>query len=171
MKSGGDPYDKDQHLISGAFWAYVVITAIVGIICALFASNSSKDPWLNNLKKSVAFPTETLFFVGSFIALLFIIWVAYRGHIGAPDEMYRYILIITYVINLVLIIVWCAVFFSQRDPKTAFFIALLLILATVWWIWLIWPIDQMAGCLLILYLIWLIYMAWFCWDLVCRNNL
>ena len=162
---------KDPHQISGAFWAYVVITAIVGVIGALFAFDSYRDPWLRNLKKSAAFPTETIFFVGSFIALLFIIWAAYRGHIEAPDDMYRYVLIYTFVINLILIIIWAAVFFSRRDPKTAFFVALLLILVTVWWIWLVWPIDQVAGTLLILYLIWLVYVAWFCWDLVCKNNL
>ncbi len=165
------PYCNDQHLISGAFWAYVVITIIVGIIGAFFAFDSFRDPRLRNLKKSAAFPTETFFLISGFIILLFIIWAAYRGHIGAPDDGYRYLLIITFVINLVLILIWSAVFFSQRDPKTAFFIALLLILSTVWWIWLLWPIDQAASGLLILYLVWLIYIAWACWDLVSKNNL
>lgn len=151
----------NRLLISGAFWAYIIITIILAIAVALLANDAYCSDWLGSSgNRSTAFPNSALFFTVSFIMVIFIIWGAYRGHIGAPTDSYRYTLIITYVINLVLILIWGYLLFTRRDPKSAFLVSVLLILTTVWWIWLLWPIDQVASCLLVLYLIWLVYLAW-----------
>ena len=153
----------NRLMISGAFWAYIIITIIFAVVVALLANDAYCSDWLGSSaygNRSRAFPNPALFFTVSFIMVLFIIWTAYRGHIGAPTDSYRYTLIITYVINLVLILVWSYLLFTRRDPKSAFLVSVLLILTTIWWIWLIWPIDQVASGLLVLYLIWLVYLAW-----------
>jgi tryptophan-rich sensory protein len=162
----GIPGD-DRMMISGSFWAYVVITVIVVLIIAMIAYDGY---CLRPIDPQSPLGNASMFFVGGFISMLLIIWAAYRGHISALVDRYRYALIFTYVISLILIIVWGYLFFDQQNYKAAFLTSFVLILLTVWWIYILWPLDQIASSLLVLYLLWLIYLAYGSWWLICPDQ-
>ncbi len=142
------------EIVSGSFWAYLIIASVAAIILILYANDAYC------LRAVPYAPNRTAFFLGLTLSIFSIVWAGYRGHISVSNLRSRYILSITFVVNLALIVLWGILLFGSNNIRFAFLTNVLAIFAAIWWIWLMWNVDRPASILLLSYLAWLIHLLY-----------
>lgn len=146
----------------------IVICLAVGNIGTLFTTPNIAT-WYATLTKPgfnppnwIFAPVWTTLFVLMGISL-FLVW-NYRNREGN-----RKAFLIVFVINLILNVLWSAIFFGLHMPGLAFLEIILLALSIIILIALSWKISRAASALLIPYLLWVCFASFLNYNIWILN--
>lgn len=124
-----------------AFMA-VIITSVLG---SYYTQQSVNSEWYNKIKSSLTPPSFVFPIVWTILYIIIGIILA-QAILNKNN-----ILVILFLINLLLNILWCYIFFSKRNIKLAFIVILLILITAI----ILYLISK--NNILILYILWLIF--------------
>ena len=163
-----ESYEHQSHYKSGALWAYIIIALVTAVLLCYLLFNSNQDGWLDSLHMPGGLPFKfgLAVWVAFFVILVI---VAYIGHQESYNDNKRMMLTWAFIIQFGLLLLWGVFFYGQHNPRVAFYILLLALLAAVWWAYIMWDINRGAALLIIVYILWLTYVTWTQWLVVSHN--
>ncbi len=157
---------------------YVFIYIFILLIIVIFLNyyftvNTIKTKWYNELKKPNGF-------LGKLInnKTVSIVWIiiysllSYSVYTILRDEKNIYnhnILMLLFLVNIVLNVVWYYAFYLQ-DLKLCFMVILLLLFTTVAITYIVYKINRFSCLLIIPYIIWLLLLSYYTWELLKLNT-
>lgn len=163
-----NPFTSDWVL-----WVYLVIAAIVLVICWWIAAvRDSVNYWKSLTMVSWA---QNLWVMGilMIVALLLLAYATYRAYVASDilgDRLNVNMIMLTFALQMVLLVVAFAVLFRNHQTSTAFYFVLLLVVITAWQFYLFQRSgDRVAVWLLLLYAIWLVVALFISWNVYTSN--
>ena len=151
------------------FWSYLILIIATIIGSSLIIKDHLKNLWIDQVNRTI-FPPGGVLLLLFVLSLILVLYGSYHGHISAPTSGYRYRLIIVFVIEMILLVIWSVFFFKLRGLRNSAFVAILIMVLTFWWIWILWPLNRGAGISLLVYLAWWVYLGIASWDLSRKDN-
>lgn len=150
----------------GTFWIYFIVVLL--LLVWGWALSRRSTPWYQGLNQP-SFRPPSYFFTVIWVILYFLLaFSTYLGVRSADPETRRWINL-AFAVNVVLNFAWIYAFFVAKNLKVAFWILLLLLLSTLWLMYLVFRVNPMAGGILLLYFIWLVVAAAYNWQLISLN--
>jgi len=131
----------------------VVIIMVVAGVGGLFTSANTGSEWYESIKPSITPPNWIFPIVWNILFLL----IAISLYLILISKEQKTKVLIAYLINFILNILWSFLFFSQKLTKIAFFELLVLWISVIFMISLAYKIDKKAAYLLVPYLLWLTF--------------
>lgn len=157
------------NIASSIFWAYLIIILIAAFIIVYIYLNS-KYP--GNLIVPPEAPSGSFYIASWVFAMFAFVYTGYVGYVKAsPDFRHQNLLNLAFGLNIIVGIFWAILFFNLLQPSESMWLIIINILITLWWIFLIWKIDMMAGLFLIIHLIFIAYTAYINYLFVPNNTL
>ncbi|GAC1620629.1 MAG: tryptophan-rich sensory protein [Nevskia sp.] len=151
-------------------WQPVAVAGGIAIaVSTAGALLTDLSPWYYALRRPSWQPPDWLFgpvWTTIFILSTLAAVLAWRGSANASD---RRRVVWLFGINILLNLLWSALFFQLRRPDLAFAEVLFLWLSIVLLIAGLWPLSPFAGLLLLPYLFWVTFAATLTFA-VCRLN-
>jgi tryptophan-rich sensory protein len=131
----------------------LVYSALAVVLAAIIGSLFTKiDAWYEAVKPAIAPPNFVFPIVWTILFALLAVSL-YLSLLNA-DKKERKILIILFAINLVLNVLWSALFFSAQNPAIAFADLILLFISILLLIQLTWKVSPLSSWLLLPYALW-----------------
>ena len=139
-----------EYLISGIS---ILTTASIG---SYFTTKSVKSDWYNKIKPKSTPPNYVFPIVWTILYIM--LFFAFADVIQKHD----YITIGVFVINLLLNILWCYLYFAMKEPKYALAALILLIITNFIIIWRAYIIssDYYLCVLMLPYTLWLLFVGY-----------
>ena len=136
----------------------IVVCQLAGIIGSIFTS-SSVSTWYASLQKPLFNPPNWIFspvWISLFVLMGISAYLVWEKGIGKKNVKYA---LSIFALQLVLNVLWSALFFGLRAPFYAFVEIIVLWLAILATIIAFFRISKAAGALLIPYLLWVSFAA------------
>lgn len=151
-----------------SFWLYLILAVVVFVIVWILQNNAQKSGFLDSLRKPGNTVSPVLMIVIWAIVLLILV---YSTSVGARslDGQQRMWINVAFGLNLLLVLLAAIFFYQQRNLMASFWSVILLLVATIWLMFLVYQVSKPAAWLLVIYVIWLVYVAWNQWQLLQAN--
>ena len=138
-------------------WGLLIVSVVIIMVVAggggLFTSANTGSEWYESIKPSITPPNWIFPIVWNILFLL----IAISLYLILISKEQKTKVLIAYLINFILNILWSFLFFSQKLTKIAFFELLVLWISVIFMISLAYKIDKKAAYLLVPYLLWLTF--------------
>ena len=134
------------------FFGAVILCQMAGMVGSLFTAPKISG-WYASLKKPVFAPPSPLF-APVWIALFFLMGISLFLIMEKTFKGQKLPAFIAFGVQLVLNVLWSALFFGAQAPAYAFFEILLLWVAILATLVLFFRISKLAGLLFLPYLLW-----------------
>lgn len=150
----------------GTFWLYFIVVILLLVWGSALSRNSTS--WYNNLNQPT-FRPPGYFFTVIWIVLYFLLAFSTYLGIRSADQETRRLINLAFAVNVVLNFAWIYTFYVAKNIKVAFWILMLLLLSTLWLMYLVFRVNALAGGIFLLYVLWLIVAAAYNWQLISLN--
>lgn len=151
---------SDTTSINAPLWVYLLISLGIGAMGSVFTQQGTNSAWYQSMEKAPIQPPNWFFFVIWTAIYIILAYAAYTGYQKTGNQIFN----ILFIVNLVLNLAWCYMFFVARQPYWSLLIILLLLITVIWLIVLLWNINRVAAVLLFIYAGWLMvatYLNWY----------
>jgi len=160
-----------------AFWIFLGIVIIGVILQQVGTQSSGAWEWYSQLQLPGWTPPSYFFSIIWSIIYLLLAWstfYAYRQagpgiRDPAPPTTRSVLIVVFFIINIYLNILWSDLFWRQRDPRGAFWVIVILFIQTLILAWLVYRESRLAGLLFVVYLFWLIIAGILNWEIITLN--
>lgn len=142
----------------------IVIVFAVAFVGSLFTSSNINSEWYDSIKPSII-PPNFVFPVVWNILFFLIALSLYFVYMNSKKQDKKKIIIV-FAINLILNILWSALFFGLQVPLFAFYELILLWLSICLMIYVTYRINKLSSYLLIPYLLWVSFAGYLNWLIV-----
>lgn len=153
-----------------SFWIYLVIAAIVFVFYWFIQNNAQKSGFLDSLRKPANSPNQTLLVIIWAIILLLLVYSTSVGVRSAPTDQHRMLINVAFGLYLALFVIWAVLFYQQKNVNAALWIAVLLLIDTLWLMYLLWNVHRGAAYLQIINIIWLVFVIYHNWQIANLNK-
>ena len=136
------------------FWAYFLITAVVGFICAMILISHSN--YIRNLDKHKDHPSFTIIAFGWAIALIILATSAYNIYFLIPNDRMINVANLLLGLSLVVLIIWTFSFADQQRPDIAIYWGLFFALILLVMLMYIWSISRFWALMVFIVFLWTI---------------
>ena len=151
-----------------SFWLYLILAVVVFILVWFLQNNAQKNGFLDSLRRPGNAVNPALMLVIWAIVLLILVYATSVGS-RTLNGQHRMWINVAFGLNLLLVLLAAVFFYQQRNLTAAFWTVILLLIATIWLMYLVYQVSRPAAWLLIIYVIWLVYVAWNQWQLLQLN--
>lgn len=136
----------------------LIVVAIVAFLGSLFTSQSVKSEWYQSIKPSIT-PPNFVFPIVWTILFFLIALALYFSWINAKNIKTKSTIVLVFVINFILNVLWSAFFFGLRSPIIGFIDIIVLWFSILAMILITRQINRTAAWLLVPYLLWVTFAA------------
>jgi len=137
--------------------SFAVVYAIA-FIGSLFTSSGVQSEWYKGIRPSITPPNYVFPIVWNILFFLIALSLAFAW-IHSKGTREKRSVILAFGINLVLNVLWSALYFGLEQPLWAFFDIVLILFSIIYMMVTAWEIDKKAALMLVPYLIWVNFAA------------
>lgn len=140
--------------MSELIWPFVAALACVSVTAIAGILLTDLGPWYDALRKPGWKPPDFLF--GPIWTTIFLLQAGAFAWVwtSTDDPSTRTALVVSFLINLALNVLWNLLFFRWRRPDWAQWETILLWLSVLAMMVVMWPVSAVAALLLLPYLVW-----------------
>ncbi|HLD36997.1 MAG TPA: TspO/MBR family protein [Candidatus Nanoarchaeia archaeon] len=148
--------------LKGISWKVLVLSLIIvylaALIGSLFTSSSVKSEWYQQIKPGIT-PPSYIFPIVWNILFFLIALSLYFAWTNSRNKSDRKKIAGVFAANLMLNVLWSALFFGMKNPLAGFIDIILLWLSIIFMIAATWKISRASAYLLIPYFLWVSFAA------------
>lgn len=132
-------------------WCFIIVI-IVASVGSIFTSKAVKSSWYRLIKPSITPPNYVFPIVWSILFFLIALSLYFSWIYSTKKEKDK--IILAYGSNFILNILWSILYFGLKNPLTAFFDLMLLLVSIIAMMMVSYKVNKKAFYLLIPYLLW-----------------
>ena len=161
------PVPFKEQVSDKILWVYIIVAVIILII--LFWIAGSASTYFNSLNKPTWTNAPAIWGTLMVIVVLILAYANFKAF-RVANAAYRNNIIVTVIIQAILLIAWFWVFYKTENPMNAFYIALVLLLVTLWQLFVLYRVDPAAGWMALPFLVWLLLAIYVNWSISDTNR-
>lgn len=162
MTHSGAKSPMSNVMYDGTFWIYILIAALIILVCFWIAGVSDSQTYWRSLSK-VSW-ANNMWFLGiitgvAIVLMVVAVYLAVRCCSAAGDQNGVNMLYISLALQAILLALGFAVLFRQKSPSGGFYFTIAIAAVTIWQFYLIWRAKSQTGQTLAIWLevIWAIW--------------
>lgn len=153
-----------------SLWGFLFASFGVALLSVIIMEHGSKrDQWHTQLTNPSWAPPPAVIALIWFILFFLIAFAGFRGDKFAQSVNHRRVLNGMFAIQLLLLLIWAWVITAWKDLTTGFYLSVILLIVSIIWIFILFPIDRLSAYLLIIYVLWLILLSVLSYQLMIEN--
>ncbi len=143
-------------------WSLIIVFIFAGI-GSLFSSDQTKSAYYVSIKPNLTPPNWVFPLVWNFLFVLLAYALYFDWIKSGNDPKKRNKVILIFLINLALNVLWSFLFFVVQNPLFAFFDVILLLVSIIWIFTFNWKFEKKSSYLVIPYFVWVLFAAYLNW--------
>lgn len=153
-----------------SLWGFLFASYGVALLSVIVMEHANRrDAWHVQLRTPSWGPPPYVTALIWFVLFFLIAFAGFRGDKFAATTNYRRVLNAIFAIELLLLFLWVWVASAWKDLVSGFYLSIILIILTIAWAVLLFPVDRLSAYLLIILILWLIFTAFWNYQLMIDN--